>query len=199
MPKKLSPKAKADLKMRRAATLPPQKERPSWLPRWGTPVVEFTQERQERFLEYYRATGLKGTSAEFAGISPSAVSALEAKDKDFAASVRAAKDLWVENVLVKAAVRRAVEGVQRPVIGGKFKDEVICHETIYSDGLLSKMLDGYQPEIYKPSMAPTTGASGAAGGVLVIPASPENMDHWQLQFGNLAQGNHGSEVMDADR
>lgn len=170
-------------------------DRKPWLPRWGTPSVEFTTERQEAFLLHYRATGLRAISAELAGVSPESVKAMERRSKEFADAVVAAKDLWVENVLAKAAIRRAVEGVQRPVIGGKFRDEVVTYETVYSDGLLTKMLDAHQPHIYKPGSVPPEGQASGAG-VLVIPAAPASLTEWELGFSELAKGDHGAEAIE---
>lgn len=165
-----------------------------YLPRWGSPVVDFDQSRQQTFLEHYRKTGLLGLSAETAGVSPSAPHALAKRNSEFAASMKAAKDLWVEDVLLPAARRRAIHGTQRPIVGGKERDRIVAHETVHSDVLMVKMLDAYAPELFSKDKSAAAGGTG--GGVLVIPASPTSPQDWESQFGELAKGDTGREILD---
>lgn len=171
-------------------------ERPArlpYLPRWGAPRVEFDERRQLTFLEHYRKTGLIGLSAETAGVSPGVPSEFAKRNAEFAASMKAAKDLWVEDVLLPAAMRRAIHGTQRPIVGGKFRDEVVAYETVHSDTLMVKMLDAHAPELFSKDKA---AQAGTGGGVLVIPAAPTTASDWEAQFGELAKGDTGREILD---
>lgn len=183
--------AKAKIRLAAAASRPAPLP---YLPRWGSPRVEFTQDRQKTFLEHYRKTGLIGLSAETAGVSPATPNDFAKRNAEFAASMKAAKDLWVEDVLLPAAMRRAIHGTQRPIVGGKFRDEIVATETVYSDTLMVKMLDAHAPELF--SKDKSAAGAGTGGGVLVIPAAPQGPSDWEAQFGELAKGDTGREVLD---
>jgi hypothetical protein len=154
------------------------------------PPVEFTAERKEQFLSEYRASGLVYLSAEACGISERTVNEHCKQDPAFAEAFEAAKQAWIDEVLVKEAVRRATQGVRRPIIGGRFKDEVVAEEQVYSDSLMSQLLKAKRGEF----RAGEGGAEGGGGGgVLMVPAAPLTMDDWETAFGELARGQSGRE------
>jgi hypothetical protein len=53
------------------------------------------------------------------------------------------------SVLADEAVRRAHEGVRRAVY---YKGKVVGYETVYSDGLLIRMLEALEPKTYAPRL-----------------------------------------------
>lgn len=83
-----------------------------------------------------------------------------------AASKRANEPEWLElctaqmniyNDRVRAEVhRRAVDGFDRPIIGGQFKDQVVAYERVYSDRLLECLAKARLTEFMPKEPAPTT-------------------------------------------
>lgn len=165
------------------------------------PPVEFTDERKKKFLEYYRDDpkfrGLKALSAEAVGVSLRTVDAHLAKDKVFCEEFYDAKEAWIDEVLYTEAVRRATEGTLKPIIGGKFKDQVVAHERVFSDSLMGMMLRSTRPEFrdketgqFEPGHPGRPGGSGNSG-VMIVPSGPQTVGDWQKTVGHLAKGEHG--------
>jgi len=151
------------------------------------PRVEFTPERKEKFLAELRKCGYKNLSAERAGVSPRTVLEHEQRDPEFAALVKEAKDANTD-ALAEELHRRSFEGVQRPVIGGKFKDEIITHIQEYSDAGAMFLLKSRRDEFKGTDKQNET---GKVGGVMVVPAKGMTAGDWQDQYGELAKGNTG--------
>ena len=156
------------------------------------PPVEFTHERKLQFLEYFRSdpdmAGRKGLCAEAVGIAGSTVSTHLKKDPEFKEMYDDVHQAWIDENLVGPALRRARDGVPKSVIGGKFRDEVIAVDRVYSDTLMLAMLKAHRPEYRDKDQAAT---SGTGGGVMVIPSAPPNARTWENEFGELAKGTHG--------
>lgn len=165
--------------------LPAEKE-----PNWRKPPVKVTEEIKLRYLYELRKSGLMSLSAELVGVSDTAIADARKKDPEFEEAVQQAKCRHTDEVLIKAAIERAVNGVQKPIVGGKFKDEIIAYERIYSDGLLSQLLKARSAEFREPGKESGAYDTGN-GGVLIIPAAPATIDDWQAQFGSMAKGTTG--------
>lgn len=148
--------------------------------------VEFTPERKDVFLEWYRRTGLMALSGQAAGVALSTVKDHIKKDPLFAELAHEAKEQHTDT-LVQEAQRRAYAGVSKPIIGGKFKDEVITHVQEYSDRLMELLLKANREEFRGKDAA--TGSE--AGGVMVIPSGPESIDDWEASQGEAARGQTG--------
>lgn len=150
------------------------------------PSVPMTEERARAFLVNYRNTGRFHLSCELTGMTSDTVKKYMKRDPDFAADVEEAKELWIDEFLVSAAVRRAVEGVDEPIIGGKERDQVVTHRRVYSDSLLNQLLKANRPEFREKGNEGSK--DSGSGGVMIIPAGPTNVDDWQAKFGRLATG-----------
>lgn len=123
---------------------------------------------QERFLTALRNTGGNVQAAIREAGTPSGNSQvydLLRDDPDFRARYDAAIAAGTA-VLEAEAVRRAVEGVDRPLIGGRFKDEVVAYERVYSDNLLTFLLRARKPDTYKDRVA--SEVSGPGGGPVTV-------------------------------
>jgi hypothetical protein len=156
------------------------------------PRVEFTLARKQQFLELYRATGLKYRSGEIVGVSSRTVDQHCKDDPEFGEAVEEAKQRWIDDRLVAAAIERATDGIEEDVFGGRFKDEVVGTKRIFSDGLLMQLLKAKRAE-YRDGDAASGGGSG--GGIMMIPAaSPTTMDDWQAQHGEAAKGQTGKDA-----
>ncbi len=155
------------------------------------PPVEFTEERKIQYLHHLRQTGLVYRAAELVGIEPGTVSKHRKVDPEFDEACDVAKQMWVDEVLVAEAVRRATKGTSRPIVGGKFKDEIVAYEQVYSDSLMAMLLRANRGEFKDKDLAGGGAYSNAGAGVLIIPASPDGLTQWQEKFGELAKGTHG--------
>lgn len=155
------------------------------------PPVDFTEERKIQFLHHFRETGLMYLSAELVGVSPGTVSDHRRRDPEFDEACEVAKQTWVDQALIAEAVRRATKGTSRPIVGGKFKDEIVAYEQVYSDSLMAMLLRANRGEFKDKDLAGGGAYSNAGAGVLIIPASPDGLTQWQEKFGELAKGTHG--------
>ena len=130
--------------------MPPQK-----------PKVPLTPERQVVYLEALAETGMYIAAADAVGCDRGTALTLRKNDPAFAEACEVALERY-RLTLVKEAHRRAVDGVDRAVIGGKDRDEVVHVERHYSDRLLELMLKRYIPEFRDKSTVEHAGAVGVA-------------------------------------
>lgn len=112
------------------------------------------------FLLELAATCSATKAIQAAGISRHA--AYEHRDTfpEFAEAWQAAKRLGAE-ALEDEAVRRAYDGVKKPVFQGK---ELVGHVQVYSDTLLMFLLNGAMPEKYRRGLE----VSGPGGGPIKV-------------------------------
>lgn len=87
------------------------------------------------------------TAARNAGTTMKEVNALRNQHPRFNELVEEAMALKVDKV-EQAAYERAVNGVPKGVY---HKGELVATETVYSDGLLTKLLEAYRPEQFTPN------------------------------------------------
>ena len=158
------------------------------------PMVPFTSDRKEQYLELFRTHpdlgGRKYLCAEAVGVSGSTIDYHVKNDPEFAQALEDARQAWIDEHLFSAALKRARDGVERPIIGGKFKDEIITYEKVYSDSMMLAMLRAHKPE-FKDKDGSGMSQSGSGGGVLIVPGAPATINEWQNQFGDLARGTVG--------
>ena len=158
------------------------------------PMVPFTATRKEQYLELFRSHpdlgGRRALCAEAVGVSLSTIDYHTRHDPEFAQALEDARQAWIDEHLFSAALKRARDGVERPIIGGQFKDEIITYERVYSDSLMAMMLRAHRAEFKDGKDAASMTASGT-GGVLIVPGAPATINEWQNQFGDLARGTVG--------
>lgn len=111
--------------------------------------IKFDRKRRDLFLDHFAKTNLFNRSAEVAGVHPTTVARYlkpDSKfyDEEFAAEKEKAENDYLE-VLKEEAHRRAVEGVEKPVVGGKDKDEVIIFVREYDTRLLEMLMKRADP------------------------------------------------------
>lgn len=160
------------------------------------PLIKFTLERKREFLDLFRnhpdLGGRKNLCAEAVGCSVATVEYHVKKDPEFAEAFEEARQAWIDENLFTPALRRARDGVEKPVVGGKFRDEIVAHIREYSDSLTLAMLRAHRPEFRENSkMGPGAGGPGGGGGVMIVPSAPLQPDDWQAQYGEMAKGQTG--------
>lgn len=157
------------------------------------PVVPFTADRKQRYLDMFRSHerfgGRKYLCGEAVGVSATTLCYHLKNDPEFAQAFEDARQCWIDEHLVTALLQRAVKGVDKPLLGGRFKDEVVAYERVYSDSLLALELRASRPE-YREAKGAAISTSGT-GGVLIVPGAPETVSDWQNAFGDLAKGTVG--------
>lgn len=151
------------------------------------PPVYFTVERKEQFLAHLRRTGLRYRSAELTGVSYYTVNDHRNKDAEFRRLFEEAEQAYIDDVLVAAAEERAVRGVQKPIIGGKFKDEVVAHEQVYSDSLLTLLLKSRRKE-YKEGVDANAAGAAEAKASFAVPGAPMSQEEWKARYRDVAKG-----------
>jgi hypothetical protein len=110
--------------------------------------LKLTPARQEQFLKALAETGSVATSAALAGTSRTRVYELRKADQEFAGAWEDAEEIAADR-LEGEARRRAVEGVEEPLVsGGKLvRDASGQPITIrrYSDNLLLALIKAHRP------------------------------------------------------
>lgn len=163
------------------------------------PPVEFTSQRKAAFLENVRETGFMILSAEAAGVDYNTVLSHRKKDTEFDKAVSLALDYHTENTIERALFERGVNGFKKPIVGGKDRDIIVGHETIYSDTCLTTLARSRKGKYNKGAEADgsegggTGGAFGGfGGGLLIVPFPPPSKEMWEALYGEAAKGMTGS-------
>ena len=144
---------------------------------------KFTLKVQLSFCEHLAILGRVTHAARACGISPLTVKATEKSNLEFAEMVGLANQEYRDKV-AQEVYRRAVEGWEVPIIGGREKDHIVAYERRFSDRLLeleAKRVDsGYRE---KQSLN-----IGQSGGVIVINASPTEKEPWREKYNRAISG-----------
>lgn len=130
----------------------------------------------EIFLEALAETGMVTQAARAAGPTVEGFRLLRKKDEEFAA-------LWMEALeefrdkIESAAIKRAVEGVNKPVYQ---LAQYVGDITEYSDSLMQLILKGHRPERYRERVDMN---QKIEGGVLVVNCETMAEDEWLRTYG----------------
>lgn len=138
---------------------------------------ELTAKHVEMYLETLRTTGRKYDSCAAAGMSYTWLKKLR-QDPEFVGWEEEAMEAY-RDAICKEAHRRAVDGWDEPIIGGKDKDVVVTTVRRYSDRLLELLLKRHIPEFREK----WEGEVKVTGGVLVAPAAPASPEEWAKRWG----------------
>lgn len=165
------------------------------------PMVPFTSDRKQQFLDLFRShpdlKGCRALCAEAVGISITTLYDHLRRDPEFAEAFEDALQAFIDENIFAPALKRARDGVERPILGGKFKEKIITYERVYSDAMMLAMLRAHKPEFMgrpqrrKDKDGSGRSRSGSGGGVLIVPVAPATINEWQNQFGDLARGTWG--------
>lgn len=118
--------------------------------------------KKRAFLIAFAGSGNISAAAKIARIDRTLVYIWKKKDPEFAAAFEVARQLAIDT-LEDEAIRRAVEGVEKPVFYGGKKVATVKE---YSDTLLIFLLKGNRPEKYIERIAGEI--TGKSGGPLEI-------------------------------
>lgn len=153
--------------------------------------LPFTVERKRDFIQTFRFDpdlgGRKHMCAESIGVCAGTVDHHRRMDPEFGEAYDEALQGWIDENLFTPALVRARDGVERPIMGGKFRDEVVATVREFSDSLALAMLRAHRGEFKDNSKISPMGKSGNAG-VLVVPAAPLHPGEWEDLYGDMAKG-----------
>lgn len=156
------------------------------------PYIEFTPERKALYLEYFRQTMHRALSAEKVGISLRTVDEHRQRDPEFREQMDEAKRQYVEENYIEQARKFALEGMEKPIIGGKERNEIVAYEREYSPDMLkflirqsdSSFRDGAER---KDDDAAVAAAAGGLVGI-VLPKKAIDGEDWKARYQNAARG-----------
>lgn len=140
----------------------------------------FSKKRKAMFLRVLGETGRVRYAATMAGWADVGIVYYHRKhDPEFKAA-------WAEameragDAFEEEAARRGRDGVLKDVY---YKGEVCGQERVYSDGLLSKLMDGAKPDKYQKRTTEHTGEINVKGtfGIAIIPAQAPSLEDWERQ------------------
>ena len=138
----------------------------------------FDLDVQARFCEEYAKHGRKKQAADVAGVSIHTVNRYLSADLVF-------KDMFSEAMatyrdhIAEEVYRRAVIGVDKMVLGGQFKDEILGYEKVYSDRLLEMEAKRVEPGYRDKG---NIDIAVKEGGVLVINTQSASVEDWESQY-----------------
>jgi hypothetical protein len=136
-----------------------------WRKKLQLSKVKFDDVQKGIYLNVLRKTGRKGTAAQAAGVCVQTVADHCENDPDFAAARDDALQEFADFIHAHA-IKLSVNGVKKPIVGGKDKDEIIAHETIYATNILAMEMRRTNPE-YKERQEIDVNQTGS---VLIAPA-----------------------------
>lgn len=136
--------------------------------------LKFDDEARGRFLHHYAFFGRFTHACDAAGVAVQTVERHLDKDEDFKAAFLEAQKRYRDRVHT-VAQRVALDGVKRPLLGGKDKDEIVAYETVYATNILAMELKRVDPS-YREN-GKEDGRQGRKSGVLVVPAT-QTVEEW---------------------
>lgn len=101
--------------------------------------------RKERYLRAIGTAGTLAAGCRAAKVSHNTVYAWRETDQEFAMRENQARSSFAD-ALEEAAVRRARDGIERPVYQ---QGQLVGYETVYSDALLWNLLKATRPEKFR--------------------------------------------------
>jgi hypothetical protein len=125
-------------------------------------------------------SGRWSKAAETAGIDISKIRRRMQTDPRFAELAETALS-YRKEIIVDEAVRRAVHGIEEPIY---YMGAICGYKRVYSDSLLSKLMEGYDPEKFRANHKVTVeGQIGVA--TLILPALASSDEWAKLNRGNV--------------
>lgn len=118
------------------------------------------------FLNVLGKTGRRQQAADAAGVTLGTVNRHREDDPEFEEAYQRALGKWADTVHILAL--KLMNGVKKPIIGGKDKDQIIAHEVVHATNLLAMEMKRTNPE-YKERAELDINSNGKHE-VLVTPA-----------------------------
>lgn len=150
--------------------------------KWLKGGTKLDMDNMHRFCELYKENSLISKCAQTLGINTQTVYKAIKSNPIFAEMVEEAKAHYRDKI-VETVYKRAVEGVDEPIIGGMARDQIVAYKRNYSDRLLEleakRVEHGYRD---KGGVEINTG-----GGVMVVNAGNLDERSWEEKYGAIVQ------------
>ena len=159
------------------STLPKVINQATWRQELQAARVKFDDTQKQKFLKKFAETGRLFEAARAADVTPNTIRNHLGYDPDFAESYENAKLRYREDVVHKTVHKVAIEGVLEPIIGGRFKDEVVAHKRVYATNILAMEMKRVDPSYRDRTEIDVT----VKRGVLVMPAKMSEED-WDALY-----------------
>lgn len=127
---------------------------------------------QAIFLEIIEKTGSLRAACDAIGMENPQDAIIHMKSHPTFASRLESSVERHRQTLYNAAYQRAVHGYERPIVGGRNKDEIVAHERVYSDSLLAMLLKRHFPE-FRENSRNASNPLEAQG----VPAPPQQLSN----------------------
>lgn len=141
----------------------------------GTGNSTFDDIQKASFLKLFALTGRFNHCAAAVDVTGNTVRRHLKEDKEFKEAYEDARGLYRDKVHEQAQ-KLAITGVDKPIIGGRFRDEIVAYETVYSSSILAMEMKRTNPE-FKDSHKVDLGLQG---GVMLIP-SGMTLSQWEAK------------------
>lgn len=139
-------------------------------------------------LDMFAKTGRLTDAAMVAGVSGTTVRSHLEQDPDFAQAWEAARQEYADYV-TGLIEERAFKGVDEPIIGGKFRDQVVAHKKVFSDSLAIMHAKRYVEEYREKQQLDVSVAGGVLAVASPMPNSPAGLEKWKnLYAGEYVPG-----------
>lgn len=156
------------------------------------PMVNFTAELKQQYLDLLRKSGLKYLNAELVGISKRTLDQHLKDDPEFKDQWDEAKTAYNEEFIIGPIREMALGGLQKPLIGGKERDTIIAYEKVLPVNLTAMILKEASPA-HRDGAERDSGQSGPAGSTgdvqgFVAPRKSIDASEWKQRYQNAAKG-----------
>ena len=136
-------------------------------------------------LDMFAKTGRVTDAAMVAGVSSSTVRNHLERDPEFAQAWEIARQEYADYV-TGLIEERAFKGIEEPIIGGKFRDQVVAHKRVFSDSLAMMHAKRYVEEYRERQQLDVS----VAGGVLAVASPMPNTDSGTRKWKKLYSGEY---------
>lgn len=166
-------------KPRRSSTGGPgerQVEMAEWRRKLRVSRLKFDDRLKREFLDEFVKHGRFQTSCLSVDTTPATVRSHIENDPEFAEAFEAAKQTYRDKVH-SVITLLAIDGLEEPIIGGEFRDQVVAHKRIFATNLVMAEARRVDPG-YKDQ---TTVDLTIKSGVLLAPPTTSPAE-WAAQF-----------------
>lgn len=145
-------------------------------------VSVFDETRKNIFLDFIAEHGRVMDACKAAGVSSSTVRKHVDTDPEFAEAYDHAKQEYADYV-TSVVERRAMEGTKEPIMGGRFKDEIVGHKIVYETPLTIMHAKRYVPEYRERQQVDVAVTGGVLAVASSLPDGPNGTKSWNALYG----------------
>ena len=138
--------------------------------------IQFTDDKKEGFCKAYANCGRMYQAAKKVGVTYECVRSHLKIDLEFQTLFEEARQAYADKVHQTVELV-AIEGVDKPIVGGRNKDRIITYEKVFATNILAMEMKRTNPEYREKSEVDVN----VQGGVLLIPA-PMTQEAWIEKF-----------------